>query len=153
MNHFGIFAHGESFDPDVFLAATTIWVDEVWHRGDKGHGHPRSNGVRKVLGDGSTTPLYEQERIAIDYIAANRDGLKALAQAPGVTTFILGLQCHIVLDESTVGFCMRPSAGLMSRALDIGIEPTFYVTLDRAPRGEAKARGSAAQASFGLNLP
>ena len=97
--------------------------------------------------------VYEQERIAIDYIAANRDGLKALAQAPGVTTFILGLQCHIVLDESTVGFCMRPSAGLMSRALDIGIEPTFYVTLDRAPRGEAKARGSAAQASFGLNLP
>lgn len=134
MNHFGIFAHGESFDPDAFLAATTLRFDEVWHRGDRRPGHPASNGVRKVLGDGLTIPLHEQERIATDYIVANRDGLKALAQAPGVTTFILGLQYHIVLDESTVGFCMGPSAGLMSRALDIGIEPTFYVTLDRADR-------------------
>jgi len=135
MNHFGLFAHGESFDPDAFLAATTLRFDEVWHKGDKGRGHPRSNGVRKILGDGITTPLHEQERIAIDYIVANRDGLKALARAPGVAAFILGLQYHIVLDESTVGFCMGPSAGLMSRALDIGIEPIFYVTLDRASRG------------------
>jgi hypothetical protein len=48
-----------------------------------------------------------------------------------VTAFILGLQHRIVLDEGTVGVCMGFSTGLMSSALDIGIEPMFYVTLDR----------------------
>lgn len=45
--------------------------------------------------------------------------------------FIVGLQYHVELDESTIRFCVVPSAGLLSLALDIGISPTYYVTLDR----------------------
>lgn len=141
MNHFELFAHGDSFDPDAFLATTPLRFDSAWHKGDKGRGHPKSNGIKKVLGDGATIPLYEQERIAIDYLVAHRDALKSLAQFPGVTTFILGLHYHVVLDESTVGFCVGPSAGLMSCALDIGIEPMFYVTLARSTSGTATTIG------------
>ena len=70
-------------------------------------------------------------------LSANREALKALSQYPGVTTFVLGLQYHIVLDESTAGFCVGLSSLLMWHALDIGIEPTFYVTLDRRRRWES----------------
>lgn len=48
-----------------------------------------------------------------------------------MTTFILGLQYHIVLEAGTIGFCMGPSALLMWHCLDIGISPNFYVSLDR----------------------
>jgi hypothetical protein len=131
MNQFRVFAHGMAFDPDAYLASVPLKFDGVWHKGEAGHDHPKSSGVYKLLGDGRTLPIFEQERIAVEFLSANRDALKALAQYPGVTTFILGLQYHIELDESTGGFCMGPSARLMWHALDIGIEPTYYVTLDR----------------------
>ncbi len=34
MNQFGLFAHGESFDVDAFLASSTLRPDYVWRRGD-----------------------------------------------------------------------------------------------------------------------
>jgi hypothetical protein len=131
MNEFRLFAHGVDFDPESFLASTSLQFDGVWHKGESGHDHPKSSGVFKVLGDGLTVPVWEQERIAIDFLSANRAALKALAQHPQVTTFILGLQYYIELDGNTVGFCMGPSAGFMRLCLDIGISPTYYVTLDR----------------------
>src|SRR5262245_61275935 len=131
MNEFRLFAHGVEFDPDAYLASAPLKFDGVWRKGESGHDHPKSSGVVKVLGDGRTVPTCEQERIAIEYLSANREALKALAQHPQVTTFILGLQYHLVLDGNTIGFCMGPSARLMRHCLDIGISPTYYVTLDR----------------------
>ena len=83
-----------------------------------------------MLGDGRTVPIVEQELIAIDYLTANREALKGLAREPGVTTFILGLQYQIELEEGTIGFCLLPSTRLMSLASDIGIEPAYYVTIE-----------------------
>src|SRR5687767_3867650 len=130
MNEFRLFAHGETFDPDAYLASTTLKFDGVWHKGESGHNHPKSSGVFKVLGDGRTVPIVEQELIAIDYLTANREALKVLARVPGVTTFILGLQYHIEPEEGTIGFCLLPSTRLMSLVLDIGIEPAYYVKID-----------------------
>jgi hypothetical protein len=132
MNEFRLFAHGVKFDPAAFLTSTSLGFDGVWHKGEIGHDHPKSSGVFKVLGDGPKVPLFEQETIAIEYLSANRDALKALVQYPGVTTFILGLQYHIELEPGTIGFSMGPSATLMRQCLDIGVVPTFYVTFDRA---------------------
>lgn len=92
MNEFRLFAHGVEFDPDAYLASAPLKFDGVWRKGESGHNHPKSSGVFKVLGDGRTVPILEQERIAIQFLSANREALKALAQHPQVTTFILGLR-------------------------------------------------------------
>ena len=131
MNFFELFAQGDSFDPDAFLASTPLRFDGVWHKGDQGHEHPQSNGVRKSLGNGRAISWHEQQRIALDFLATHRDSLKALASFPGVTTFILGLQCQIKLDDCIVGTAMGLPIELLRQALDIGIEPTIYVVLDR----------------------
>ncbi|MBL8297709.1 MAG: hypothetical protein JNN30_05100 [Rhodanobacteraceae bacterium] len=131
MNEFRLFAHGVEFDADAYLASAPLKFDGVWRKGGSGHAPPNSRGVFKVLGDGRGLPVFEQERIAIEYLSANREALKALAQHPQVTTFILGFQYHIVLKVNTIGFCMGPPALLMWYCLDIGISPTYYVSLDR----------------------
>ena len=69
--------------------------------------------------------------MAIEYLSTNQEALKELANYSGVTSFILGLQYQIDLDESVVGFCMGPSKQLMKYALDIGITLTFFVSLER----------------------
>jgi hypothetical protein len=118
MDQFKIFAHGESFEVDVFLATTTILPDFIWRRGDqKQHSCVESkhstSGIEILLGDGRAVPFLEQEGIAIEYLKAHRDELRALAAFSGVETFILGLQYNIELDETLTGFCMGPSASLM----------------------------------------
>lgn len=132
MNQFRIFAHGEDFDPDAYLASTQLQFDLVWRKGENGNDHPKSNGIAKVLGDGHQVLFFDQEVIAIEYLSANSDALKVLAQYPGVTTFKLGLHYNLVLGPTTRGFCMGPSAELMWHALDIGIDVNFYVELDRS---------------------
>jgi hypothetical protein len=146
MNEFRLFAHGVGFDPDSYLVSTSLKFDGVWRKGESWHNHPKSSGVFKVLGDGCTVPIFEQERVAIEYLSANREELKSLAQHPQVTTFILGLQYHIVLEVNTIGFCMGPSASLMWHCLDIGIRSNYYVTLDREREwaGEQDAEPGAA---------
>jgi hypothetical protein len=113
MNEFRLFAHGINFDPDVYLASTSLKFDGIWRKGESGQDHPKSSGVFKVFGDGNNIPLCEQEKIAIEYLSTNQNALKELANYPGVTSFILGLQYQIDLDESVVGFCMGPSKLLM----------------------------------------
>ena len=136
MNEFQIFAHGEEFDVDAFLATTTLRPSYVWRRGDQKRyacgesSHPTS-GIEFFLGDGQQTPLFEQERIAIEYLSENREALTALARYPGVATFILRLQFHMDLDVATIAFCVRPSPRLMWNVLDVGMELDFCVTLDR----------------------
>ena len=129
-----MFAHGATFDPHLFLTETTLEFDDVWQNN---YGGDRSAGVSKSLGDGLTIRIFEQEKIAIEYLAANTNSLKALAKYPGVSTFILGLQYHIELDAGTLGFSMGPSALLMWHCLEIGIEPVFYVSLDHHEKSSA----------------
>jgi hypothetical protein len=131
MNDFRIFAHGPEFNPDAYVVTSRLTFDGVWRKGETGHDHPKSSGLFKVLGDGQALPLSEQQRIAIEYLSSNQNALKELARHPEVTTFILGLQYHIGLDDCTIGFCLGPSELLMRQCLDIGISPLFYVSLDR----------------------
>ena len=134
MNEFRIFAHGETFDVDAFLAATTLHPDRIWHRGDERHdwldSRYSSSGVEFMLGDGRVVPLSEQERMAIAYLEAHRDELRRLGEFPGADTFILGLQYVSEFDESLVGFSMGPSLLLMRHSLDIGIRPHYYAILE-----------------------
>jgi hypothetical protein len=134
MNEFGLFAHGEAFDADAYLAETKLRIDYVWRRGDQ----RRYSCVEIALGDGRAVPYFEQGEIAIDYLKSHRDELRALAKFPGVETFILGLQYHVQIGESTIGFSIGPSPLLMWHALDIGVRPTYYVSLDRRPEWECE---------------
>ena len=138
VNHLTLFAHGESFDVDAFLASTTLQLDYIWRRGDQlryscVESRYETSGVEIILGDGTAIPFLKQDGIAIKYIKAHEDELRALAKSSGVETFILGLQYHLKLDDGLTGFCMGPSPLLMWHALDVGVWLTYYVTLDRRP--------------------
>ena len=143
MNEFRLFAHGEAFDVDAFLARTTLRPDYVWQQGDQRRyacvesRHPTS-GVEMVLGEGRAVPYLEQEEIAIAYLKAHRDELRALARFPGADTFILGLQYHMELGGNVIGFSLGTSPSLMWHCLDIGVRPVYYVTLDRRHAWEAE---------------
>ena len=118
-----IFAHGETFDVDGFLAASTLRPDFVWRR------NPRiTSGMEFLLGDGRTISAVEQEEIAISYLKTHRNELRGLAQSPGLEAFILGLV--YICPLRATGLCLGPSPQLMWHALDIGIAPTYYVTVD-----------------------
>jgi hypothetical protein len=120
---FHIFAHGDKFDVDAFMAASKFRPDYVWRRGPR-----ETSGIELFLGDGREIRLVDQEDIAIAYLKKNKDELKALAEFPGVDTLILGL-VWICKPENT-GFCVGPSAELMRHALEIGIQPVYYGTID-----------------------
>ena len=116
---------------DAYLASTPLLLDGHWHKGESSETHPASSGVYKVLGDGRELADYEQCRRAVEYIEAHRDDLRTLGNYPGVTTFNLGVQRRVELDDNITGFCTGPSRMLMWHALDVGLGLTFYVTLDR----------------------
>lgn len=149
MNEFRLFAHGKAFDVDAFLKLTSLRPDYVWRREDQRRyscveSRHTTSGVEFVLGDGLTVPFLEQERIAVAYLEAHRDELRALAQFPGADTFILGLQYRMALESNVIGFCLGPSAQLMWHCLDVGCEPTYYVILDRLPEQDEDAEPNAA---------
>ncbi len=132
MNHFAIFAHGHAFDVDAYLQATKLDFDYVWRRGEPKLysclGTPNTtSGVEKVLGPGERITMHEQERIAIDFIVANRDELRKLGTWPGVDVFTIGLQYQLTLAQDVRGFYLGSSTLLMERALEIGAEIGFYV--------------------------
>ncbi|HET9409991.1 MAG TPA: hypothetical protein VFO39_22330 [Candidatus Sulfotelmatobacter sp.] len=120
---FHIIAHGDKFDVDAFMATSSLRPDYAWRRGPSG-----TSGIELFLGDGRQINLPDQEDIAIEYLTTHRDELRVLAEFPGVDTFILGL-VWICKPEHT-GFCVGPSAELMRHALDVGILPFYYVTID-----------------------
>jgi hypothetical protein len=130
MNHFRLFAIGEAFDVDAFLAKTTLRPDAVVRRGTPRRfgKHPKSM-FDIVLGDGQSLSLSEQEEIAVSFLKANREELRQLAAFPGIEAFVLGIQDVPDFDESVVGFCITPSADLMWHALDVGVALTYYVSL------------------------
>ena len=120
---FHIFAHGEAFDVDAFLATSKLHPDYVWRRG-----HRETSGIEIFLGDGRAIRLVDQEEIAIAYLKTHRDELRALAHFPGLDTFILGLVWICKADHT--GFSVGPSARLMWHALDVGVLPLYYGTID-----------------------
>ncbi len=126
--HFELLAHGEEFDVDTYLKSASIDFDNVWHRREGG---PATSGVGRRMGDGAAIEVNEQQRIAIEYLSTHSDALRQLANFPGVTTFILGLQYNVEIDKNVRGFCVSPFASLMWHAIDVGIRPTFYVVFKR----------------------
>ncbi len=120
---FHIFAHGDKFDVDAFTATSKLRPDYVWRRGPS-----ETSGIELFLGDGREIKLVDQEDIAIQYLKTHRDALRALAEFPGVDSFILGLVWICKPEHS--GFCVGPPAELMRHALDIGILPIYYGTID-----------------------
>jgi hypothetical protein len=126
--YFELFALGEEFDVDAYLRTAPLAFDNVWRRQEGGR---PTSGIGLRLGDGAELSLMDQQKLAVQFLATNRDALRELAQHPGVTTFTLGLQYNIELTEGLLGFCMSPTAKLMYQALDIGLRPTFYVVLKR----------------------
>lgn len=133
MNHFSIFAHGDEFNVDEFLAKSVLRPDHVWRRGDQRgcagvESKHETSGLEFVLGNGWEVPFYEQEDIALAYLKAHRDELRMLSQYRGVDTFILGLQYICKLHEGLLGLCAGPSSELMWHALDVGVRPNYYVS-------------------------
>ena len=138
-NYFRLFAHGKNFDADNCVKTSPLIFDKIWHRGDLLAGfeftkstHPTS-GIELCLGKGRELTIFEQDRIAADFLESNEESLKQLADYPGVDTFILGLHYRIKLDQSICGFSMSASQRLICLSLRIGIDVTFYVDLDREP--------------------
>jgi len=127
MSHFEVFAHGDSFDPDAYLSATTLTIDHKWHKGQYGRNHPKTAGVSIRLGDGRTLGHEEQQRIAADFLVANRNALKHLAAFPGVWAFILGLEFHMDMAPNITGMSIGVSPQLAWHALDVGIQLVLYL--------------------------
>jgi hypothetical protein len=143
MNAFKLIASGEAFDVDAFVASTTLRPDDVWRRGDQRRyscveSRHTTSGVEFVLGDGLSVPFLKQEGIAVAYLKAHRDELRALARFPGVESFTLGLQCRMALESNVIAFGLDMSANLMWNCLDVGCEASYYVTLDRLAEGEVE---------------
>ena|ERR1700722_6787438 len=90
-------------------------------------GMDQQNGLELLLGDGKTTKLREQEKIAIDYMKEHREDLRFLANFPGVEALNLGLVYRVT--PNTLGVCLGPSHALMFHALDTGVSPNYYVTI------------------------
>jgi len=133
-NWIRLYALGDDFNVDAFLATTSMPANLIWRRGEpKGGGgafYPTS-GVAFNLGDAKATPFPEQESIALAFLKTNRGELKALGQFPGVTHFTLGLQYSREFHGNFLGFCMCASPLLMWHLLDVGCTLSHYVWLER----------------------
>jgi hypothetical protein len=133
-DYFALFVHGDGFDVDDYLSSASLVFDEIWRKGeqrpvcvDSGY---ETSGVRKYLGDATRLSIEEQDRIAVDFVEANRQQLRHLFAYPGAKYRLLGLQHPFKVDDGTLGFAIGPSARLMSLALDLGFEITYYVTVE-----------------------
>lgn len=139
---FHIFALGESFDVDAFLANSPLRPDFIWRRMRNGP----TNGFEILLGDAQKATMPEQEKIAVTYLTEHRDELLALANFPGVEALNLGLVYDVPLHAT--GFCLGPPRALMIAALNSGVRPNYYGTLlERNPR-LAKANEQYAYLTF-----
>ena len=87
-----------------------------------------TSGIELLLGDGRKISPVEQEDLAMAYLKAHQQELRDLRCFPGVDTLILGL-VYICPVEAT-GIAVTPSPQLMRQADDLGIVPTYYITID-----------------------
>lgn len=139
MNFFHLFAHGEAFDPDAFLAVSPLRPDRVWRRGEPKRGYEgieglpghETGGVEFVLGDGRAILYPAQEEIALAFITAHRDELKVLGDFPGADHFTLMFHYEREFDGDMVSGCVGASRRLMWHTLDIGCRLDFTFVLRR----------------------
>jgi hypothetical protein len=121
---FHIFALGEQFDVDNFLATSPLAPTFVWKR----LGNGPTNGLEIVLGEGAATPMCKQEEVATAFLLEHREALRELARFPGVEAVNLGLQYLLTIDAT--GCCLGPPAELMLAALNALVMPRYYVTVE-----------------------
>jgi len=136
MNHWiKIHALGESFDVDAFVRTCSMSLSSVWRRGEPkvvgGASLYPTSGIAFNLGDGRIVPFPEQEQLAVAFLKAHRDDLKALGQFPGVSHFTLGLQYLRTFQRESFGCCMSASKWLMWHCLDVGCSLSHYVCVER----------------------
>ena len=133
-NQFKVFALGTTFDVDAYVATSALKIDRVWHRGDLLPNTPvnsqfETSGLEIRLGDGLVVPLTEQEEIALAYLKAHRDELRALSERPGIEATTIAFQYPFDPSGGVFGVCLGPSGSLMWHALDCGFTPLYYVTI------------------------
>jgi hypothetical protein len=135
MENFSIFAHGADLDVDELIRASPFHFDVVWRRGDPlkscAIASRETSGVEVILGCGKTLGIRVQERVAVEFMDANREALQALIAYPGVESCILGLQYHLPYTPRLRTFCVCPNLRMMELAIAAGIRPVFYGMLDR----------------------
>ena len=85
-----------------------------------------------MLGDGTSLPLPEQERIAAEYLACHRGMLRQLVAFPGIKSCSVILQSTVDVHQNTVAFGLVPSRELMRLAVEIGIQPVYLVDVERS---------------------
>jgi hypothetical protein len=144
MNQFQILAHGQSVDVDALAQSTILRADHVWRRRDynpdaSGKRGPATSGMRIILGNGLELGVEEQDRIATEFLEANREALSQLGRFPGISHFALGLQFRIDVDASVLGACVPVSARLMRIAGEIGMRVAIYIDLNRCDWLEQEA--------------
>lgn len=122
MNGFRLHAVGELFDVSLYLSQYEIDYSSVWYK-DEGY---QNNGFVKYLGNEYELDIYEQEKIAYEYMLINKDSLKALVKWKNVNLVILGLSYEFKVFP-TVGTCLSFSPVTIALAAEIGLELAFYI--------------------------
>jgi hypothetical protein len=145
MNHFAILVHGPSLDVDALLQSTPLRADAVWRRGpypdgSGGPGAVATSGISIRLGNGQELAFAKQQRLAAEFLEANREALGALRRFPGARYAFVGLHFRIEVRAATVGASVSISPRLLRIAGEIGMEVSVYVDLDRQDWFEPKGQ-------------
>lgn len=93
MRRFKFYAIGKGFDVDSYIGQYKIDYSRTWDKDKYEH-----SGLVKYLGNEYMLDIYEQEKIAYEYMKANKDALKALVNFKGIDLAMLSLSCEIQLD-------------------------------------------------------
>ena len=116
MNGFRLHAVGELFDVDFYLTQYKIDYNSVWYKDER----YQNSGFVKYLGNEYELDLYQQEKIAYEYMQRNKDSLKALVNWENVDVVILGLSYEFKVFP-TVGTCLSFSPATIALAAEIGL--------------------------------
>lgn len=122
MSGFRLHAVGKSFDVDLYLSKYKIDYSSVWYKNEK----YKNSGFVKYLGNEYDLDIYEQEKIAYEYMRINKKLLKALVNWENVDVVILGLSYEFKV-YPVIGACLSFSPATVALAGEIGLELAFYV--------------------------
>ncbi len=138
MNEFAILAQGPELDVDACLLSTTLQPTSVWRTGDVTEGGEiTTSGLSVELGQGESHTLEEQFQIATEFLKANTDALRELGQTAGVQEFVLSLPVRIDPDLGCTPLTF--TSALLKQAIEVGIHPTFFITVGKPEAVAAEA--------------
>ncbi len=124
-NYFCILATGEHFNVDQCVQSVPLRPSSVWRRGEMRNGSvAEHNGLQIDMGDGDKLDAAEQQVLAAEFLESNRDAVRLLIAAPGVTTCYLGLQESVCIDS--LGSIMDISPRLMKVLLELELQLTIW---------------------------